>query len=58
MKQRTRTILTIVAASLVSAAGFAVFSQPAPTDEPCINYQGACIDMRALMAAAPRHLLP
>ncbi|PPK47046.1 hypothetical protein B0G57_10110 [Trinickia symbiotica] len=58
MKRRTRAILMIVAAGIVSAVCFAVFSRPALTEEPCIYYQGKCIDIRVLMTPSPRHLLP
>ncbi|CAB3736190.1 hypothetical protein [Paraburkholderia rhynchosiae] len=58
MKRRTRAILMIAAAGFVIVVGFMFFAQDPPAKEPCINYQGACIDMRVLMAGAPRHLLP
>lgn len=58
MKRRTRSILMLTAAGFVIVAGFVFLTQDPPAKEPCIYYQGVCVDMHALMAGAPRRLLP
>ncbi|WP_180736689.1 hypothetical protein [Paraburkholderia sp. PGU19] len=58
MKRRTGAILMLAAAGFLIVASFMFLTQDSPTEEPCIYYQGVCIDMRAFLAGAPRHLLP